>query len=331
MRRAFALALAVIALSGCAPRAQSSTVFAMDTVMELTAYGPRQAVDGAVSLIHEAEDRLSVTAEDSDIARVNGSGGGEVDGDTASLLKRALELCKLTDGALDITVYPLVRAWGFTTGAYRVPGEEEIGSLLEKVDYSAVTLEGNTVTLPEGALLDLGAVAKGWVSDRIAAGFREAGVRSGLINLGGNVMALGKKPDGSDWSVGIRDPFSEGLLGAVSVRDSAVVTSGGYQRYFEENGVRYCHIIDPRTGRPADSGLASVTVVGAEGVLCDGLSTAVYVMGLEAASQLWRENSGFELVLVTDGGEVLVTEGLEDVFKPMDVYKDGEIRVIRRD
>ena len=333
MRRAapalLGLAL-LLALTGCAPRAQTASVFAMDTVMELTAYGDRACVDEAVSLIHALEARLSVTAEDSDIARLNRSGGGEAAADTMALLKRALELCKLTGGALDVTVYPLVRAWGFTTGEYRVPEDALLAELITKVDYAAVQLDGRTVRLPEGALLDLGAVAKGWAADRITELWRGAGVKSGLINLGGNVQALGGKPDGSAWRVGIRDPFSEDILGAVSVRDAAVVTSGGYQRYFEQDGVRYCHIIDPETGRPADSGLASVTVIGAEGVLCDGLSTALYVMGREEAVRLWRENEGFDLVLVTEDGEVIITEGIEGSFIPMGDYADKEIKVMRR-
>lgn len=333
MRRAapalLGLAL-LLALTGCAPRAQTASVFAMDTVMELTAYGDRACVDEAVSLIRALEARLSVTAEDSDIARLNRSGGGEAAADTMALLKRALELCKLTGGALDVTVYPLVRAWGFTTGEYRVPEDALLAELITKVDYAAVQLDGRTVRLPEGALLDLGAVAKGWAADRITELWRGAGVKSGLINLGGNVQVLGGKPDGSAWRVGIRDPFSEDILGAVSVRDAAVVTSGGYQRYFEQDGVRYCHIIDPETGRPADSGLASVTVIGAEGVLCDGLSTALYVMGREEAVRLWRENEGFDLVLVTEDGEAIITEGIEGSFTPMGDYADKEIKVMRR-
>ena len=335
-RRAFpalslALSLLLTALSGCsAAPAQTATIFAMDTVMELTAYGERRCVDEAVSAVYEAEDRFSVTDPDSDVARLNASGGGAVSGDTQALLERALELCALTDGALDITVYPLVRAWGFTTGQYRVPGGGELAGLLEKTGYDRVRLEDGTVSLPEGSLLDLGAVAKGWTADCIAGIWREAGVKSGLIKLGGNVMTVGAKPDGSDWTVGIRDPFSQELMGAVRVRDAAVVTSGGYQRYFEEDGVRYCHIIDPKTGRPADSGLASVTVTGAEGVLCDGLSTAVYVLGLEGAKALWRENGGFELVLVTEERKVYITEGLEGVFTPEGSYQSTEIKVIRR-
>lgn len=325
-------ALCALLLAGCArPQAQSSTIFAMDTVMELTAYAKdRQCVDDAVSLIHELETRLSVTAEDSELYALNETGSGRVSEDTAALLERALELCELTGGALDISVYPVLRAWGFTTGAYRVPGDEEISGLLKLVDYTRVQLDGSDVALPQGAMLDLGAVAKGWTGDAVAALWRDRGVESGLLSLGGNVQAIGKKPNGDKWKVGIRDPFSEDMLGAVAVEDMAVITSGGYQRYFEENGVRYCHIIDPETGAPAQSGLASVTVIGAEGALCDGLSTAIFVMGLERGSALWRENPGFELVLVTDEKQIYITEGIEDAFTPMGAFSDAEIQVIRR-
>ncbi len=328
---AFCLTLCAVPLTGCAAREQSSTIFAMDTVMELTAYADdRQCVDDAVSLIHDLEDKFSVTDEGSEIYALNENGSGAVSGDTAGLIVRALEICALTGGALDITVTPALRAWGFTTGEYRVPDGGELAELLKLVDYRGVQIDGRTVTLPPGAMLDLGAVAKGWTGDAVSALWRDMGVESGLLSLGGNVQAIGVKPNGGKWNIGIRDPFSEDALGAVAVEDKAVVTSGGYQRYFEENGVRYCHIIDPATGRPARSGLASVTVVGPEGVLCDGLSTAVFVLGLDAGAELWRENPGFEMVLVTDGGEVAITEGIEDAFTPMGSYSDAEIQVIRR-
>ncbi len=334
MRRASALftclALCATLLSGCGPRAQSSTIFAMDTVMELTAYGDRRCVDEAVELIHALEERLSVTAPESEIYALNKDGRGDVSGDTAALLSRALELCALTDGALDITVYPVLRAWGFTTGEYRVPEEDELAELSRLVDYTAVEIDECTVSLPRGVMLDLGAVAKGWAGDAVAALWREAGVKSGLLSLGGNIQTVGAKPDGSKWRIGIRDPFSEETLGAVEVSDMAVVTSGGYQRYFEEDGVTYCHIIDPQTGRPARSGLASVTVIGPEGVVCDGLSTAIFVLGLDAGARLWRASEGYELVLVTDGGEIYITCGIENTFTPMGPYIDSEIQVIRR-
>ena len=171
------------------------------------------------------------------------------------------------------------------------------------------------MTVPSGMALDLGAVAKGYTGDQAAAYIKEQGITSALINLGGNVQAVGTKPDGSLWRIGLRDPFSEGNVGTLTVENSAVVTSGGYQNYFMgEDGQVYWHILDPDTGYPARTGLASVTVVAPEGVKCDALSTALFVMGLDGALDYWRAHGDFELILITEDREFYLTPGLEDTF-----------------
>ncbi len=331
LRAAVTAALAAALLTGCGPAApepSSATIYAMDTVMELTVYGEEELLEEATDLIHDLESRLSVTKEGSDIYKANIEGSARLSEDAARLTGRALEICALTGGALDISVYPVVRAWGFTTGEYRVPGDDELRELLKTVDYSKISLQGSDLTLPEGYMVDLGSVAKGYTASAVIDLFRGAGVTSALVNLGGNVEALGSKPDGSPWRVGIRDPMGDGYFGVLEIRDAAVVTSGGYERYFEEDGVTYWHIIDPSTGRPAHSGLSSVTVTGPDGTLCDGLSTALFVMGLERAAQLWRDSGGFEAVFVTESGEVYITSGLEDAFT-LEPGR-GELKVIDR-
>ena len=236
---------------------------------------------------------------------------------TADIIRFALEMARETDGALDPTVYPLLRAWGFTTGEYRIPDLEEIAGLLERVGYARVRLEENVVRLEPGMMLDLGAVGKGWAGDLLIDFLRERNVTSAILDLGGNIQTLGSKPDGTPWRLGLRDPFSQDLYGVVEVRDAAVVTSGAYERYFTgEDGRQYGHILDPATGCPAQSGLASVTVISSEGKLCDALSTALYVMGLEKASAYWRAHQDFEMVLVTREGEIYLTPGAEDLFTP---------------
>ncbi|MBQ1768126.1 MAG: FAD:protein FMN transferase, partial [Oscillospiraceae bacterium] len=227
-----------------------------------------------------------------------------------------------------ISVYPVTRAWGFTAGEYRVPQEAELEKLLRLVDYTKVTVSGDTVSLGEGMLIDLGAVAKGYAGDRVTELLRSHGVKSAIINLGGNVQCLGRKPDGSRWKIGVQDPAGSGYVGVIEAEDEAVVTSGGYERYFELDGKTYWHIIDPSDGRPADSGIISVTVVGASGLACDGLSTALFVMGKEKASELWRENGGFEVVFVSESGEIIITEGLSGRFTPSGGREVSE--VIRR-
>lgn len=300
-------------------QAQSKYLMAMDTVMELTVYGDRaqEGLEQVSALITGLEDELSVTDPESTVAALNESGELTVTSPhLAALLDLALLLGERTGGALDVTVYPVVKAWGFTGEEYRVPGEAELAELLGKVDWSAVQWDGESVLLPDGAQVDFGSLAKGYAGEEAADLLRELGVTSALLNLGGNVQTVGSKPDGSAWRIAIKDPNNTSAqLGIVELRDQAVVTSGGYERYFEQNGETYWHIIDPETGCPADSGLISVTIVGESGALCDGLSTALFILGKEAALDYWRQWGGFEAVLVGADGVVTVTAGLADCFQ----------------
>ena len=331
-----ALLSAAFLLTGCsgapAQEPESATFFAMDTAMDFTVYGDAALLDEAETLIGSLEEQVSVTDEHSDIYAIDHTGSGSLSGNAAELMEQALELCRRTGGALDISVYPIVRAWGFTTGSYQVPDEETIQSLLPLVDYTQIQYDAATgvVTLPEGMEIDLGSVAKGYAGQLAAQMLRNSGVESALLNLGGNVQTVGAKPDGSPWQIGIKDPQGEDAMMVLSVEDQAVVTSGGYERYFEQDGQTYWHIMDPSTGHPADSGLISVTIVGDEGVVCDGLSTALFVMGLEKAADLWAQSCDFEAVFVTASGEVYITEGLRDRFALTEQYADTPVSVIER-
>lgn len=331
-----ALLSAAFLLTGCsgapAQEPESATFFAMDTAMDFTVYGDAALLDEAETLIGSLEEQVSVTDEHSDIYAIDHTGSGSLSGNAAELMEQALELCRRTGGALDISVYPIVRAWGFTTGSYQVPDEETIQSLLPLVDYTQIQYDAATgvVTLPEGMEIDLGSVAKGYAGQLAAQMLRNSGVESALLNLGGNVQTVGAKPDGSPWQIGIKDPQGEDAMMVLSVEDQAVVTSGGYERYFEQDGQTYWHVMDPSTGHPADSGLISVTIVGDEGVVCDGLSTALFVMGLEKAADLWAQSCDFEAVFVTASGEVYITEGLRDRFALTEQYADTPVSVIER-
>lgn len=323
MKRLFAALTACMLLvtAGCGRQesAQSKYVLAMDTVMEFTVYGDRaeEGLEQAAGLVTELERLLSVTDGESAVYALNQTGTLTTHSPHfAALMELALLLGERTGGALDITVYPVVRAWGFTGEEYRVPGEEELHELLTLVDWSSVRWDGETVTLPDGAQVDFGSLAKGYAGQMAAKLLRELGVTSALLNLGGNVQTVGSKPDGSPWRIAIRDPMdAEGQLGVVELRDQAAVTSGGYERYFEQGGETYWHIIDPATGCPADSGLVSVTVIGEDGALCDGLSTALFILGREDALEYWRAWGGFEAVLVGADGRVTVTAGLAESFE----------------
>ncbi len=345
MKRSVALLLAIclaMGMAACSRSPRQNTegpaeaftrdFFAMNTYISLTAYGEEAdtALEQAQERIQELEGLWSVTDENSDIFRINQNSGQSVtvSGETARIVSFALEMAEKTDGALEPTIYPVLAAWGFTTEEHRIPAQEEIDGLLKSVGYRRVSLEGNTVQVEPGMMLDLGAVGKGYASDEAADLLREAGVRSALLDLGGNILLIGSRPDGTPWRLGLRNPFEDGNLGILTASDCAVVTSGSYENYFiGEDGVTYGHILDPVTGHPVRNDLASVTIVAEEGKLCDALSTSLYVMGAEGAEEYWRGHSGFEMILVTQDGQVLITEGLEGQFT---LDADMEMRVISR-
>ena len=332
-------AAAALLLSGCAlwdtPSAETQ-VFAMDTVMSLTIYGSdaQTALDQAVEDLYRWDGLWDVTSENSQIWALNHNAGEAVtlDDETADLLARAVELCQLTDGALDITSYPAVQAWGFTTGEYRVPSQEELDALIPLIDYTTLTLEGTTASLPQGQMVDVGSVAKGYAGAKLADGLRQEGVESALLYLGGNVQTVGAKPDGTPWRIGIQDPAQsqQTALGVVEVTDLAVVTSGSDQRYFQQDGQTYWHIMDPSTAAPARSGVASVTVVGADGTVCDGLSTALFVLGAEEGGRFWQENPQLEMEVlwVMEDGSLQMTPGLETSFHLADGQTQREVTVL---
>ena len=324
--------------SSAAPEAEkvSRTVFAMDTVMEITPYGEqaKAACDAAEDKIMALEQLLSVTLPDSEIYAANHADGASVQlsEDSFALLQDALSWCERTDGALDISIYPVLRTWGFTTGNYRVPENAELKDLLRDVDYTQIRTDAQTrtVTLPQGMEIDLGSVAKGYTGDQVMQVFRDCGVTSGMVSLGGNVQVLGTKPDGTAWRIAVQDPTGEGYAGVVEVTDKAVITSGGYERFFEENGVTYWHILDPATGSPARSGVISATVIGENGTMCDALSTALFVMGADRASTFWKTHDGFDFVLILDDGSLVITQGLESCFTPVGEWENARIEVVRR-
>lgn len=333
------LLLLLTALSGCgrtnleAQEAENS-FFAMNTYMTFTAYGEgaEDALADARVRVEEVEALWSVTDEGSEIYRANHSGGEPVNvsEETAELVSFALEMAEKTDGALEPTIYPVLRAWGFTTDTKQVPSQEEINALLGDVGHEKITLDGTLLTVPEGMELDLGAVGKGYAGDLAAEAVRARGIECAILSLGGNIQAVGSRPDGTDWRVGLRSPWEDGTLGVLRVSDQAVVTSGGYENYFEdEDGNVYWHILDPETGYPAKSGLLSVTIICPQGRLGDALSTALFVMGPQKAEEYWRENGDFEMILVTEEGEILITEGVADHFT-LSEGRTEEIRVISR-
>ena len=291
--------------------------FAMDTFIRVTAYGENApgAIEDVQDKIFQLEELWSVTDEGSELYALDHGGSNAVSSETAELISFALDISEKSGGALDPTIYPVLSAWGFTTDEKRVPPSDELSQLLELVNYRAVSVSENTVTLKPGMMLDLGAVAKGAASDAAAEILRKSGVTSALLDLGGNIMTIGTKPDGKAWRIGVKDPRRDGSVGVLELSDCAAVSSGMYERYFiGEDGTLYGHIIDPKNGYPVNNELLSTTIISPNGRLCDALSTAVFVMGTERAAELWRDMGGFDMILITKDNEVIITDGVEGRF-----------------
>lgn len=302
-------------------------VFAMDTYMNIKYFTDENSdcSEKLQSEIEHLESIFSVTNENSDISKINSNAGRfiPISEDTAALVKRAVEISEMTQGSLDITVYPILKEWGFTTGNYKIPEQKILNNLLKNTGYQNIALQDNQIKIPENFAMDLGAVAKGYTGDKLCDILKKENVSSALINLGGNVQTVGKKPDGSLWNVALKNPIdTEKEICVVPLSDKAMITSGGYERYFVgEDGKKYWHILDPKTGYPSDKGLLSVTVIGEDGTLCDALSTALFVMGEEKAKAFAKAHSEIDVILINDNMEIFITENLKDSIKMLDNFR----------
>ncbi|KUO74414.1 MAG: thiamine biosynthesis protein ApbE [Clostridia bacterium BRH_c25] len=300
----------------------------MSTVMTHRAFGKhaeeslRAVRDEAVRL----EELLSRFIPVSEISRINRSAGikyERVSGDTYEVLSRAIELSRYSQGLFDVTVGPLVTLWDNGKDTFKPPEDSSIRQVLPLVDYTDLLLDPyeKAAGLQRiGQSIDLGGIGKGFAGDKLLEVFKKYGISSAYTNIGGNVVALGTKPDGSQWRVGIRHPRQENsLIGLVAVADKAVVTSGDYQRYFiGSNGKRHHHILDPSTGYPAESGLVSVTIVADNSTAADALSTVMFIAGMEKGLELLKSFSGTEAILIDMNLLVYVTRGLKDCFQAGD-------------
>ena len=310
-----------LVLTGCAWRDAvdaaaplSRTVFAMDTVMNLTVYGENgeAALDAAEQELYRLDAHLARGTEGSAVYALNHD-GTVIDREAAYLLHASGSIAQATDGAFDPTVAELLDLWGFGSGAgeHRVPSQEEIDAALANVGEKHLHIDGDQVILDLPAQLDLGGIAKGYAGLCVEQTLRGSGITSAVLDLGGDVALLGNKPVGGAWRVAIKDPAQEGAyLGVLETEgDRFIMTSGVYERYFEENGVRYHHILDPKTGYPADSDLVSATVICVDGVWADALATACCVLGAEGSLELWKtaDWEPFDMILVTADGRVLYT------------------------
>lgn len=299
--------------------------FAMGTIIDQKVYGGQaQKASAEVSQkIKDLDALLTISQPGGDVNKLNdnaGKGYVELNSETISILKSARKISDLSSGAaLDITVAPLVKAWGIGTEHAQVPAPETIKRLLPLVNYRDVEIDetaNRARLLKAGEMVDLGGIAKGYAGDAALEIYKKNGVTSAFANLGGNVVVLGNKPDGTPWSVGIQNPRAQNgtIVGVVHVTDKAVVTSGDYQRYFTQDGKRYCHILDPHTGYPADSGLMSVTIVTSSSTDADALSKA-FILGLDKGMDLVQRYGKAEAIFITNDKKIYVTPGLQGNFQ----------------
>lgn len=345
----FFLIFCILLITSCSQKMESTSFTAMNTYMTVKTYGKNaKSAAAANKLVKQEVERLekifSTTIEDSEVYRINNSvpdNNGfstiSVMPETTYLIEKSLELYKLTNGAFNPALYPVIKEWGFTTGDYKIPSKEKISQLLEFSDFSKIEISeklmstppldsilkadhdkalsstASIITKPIGMQLDFGAIGKGFAGDRAIAVLREAGAKSALLDFGGNIQVLGTKPDGSDWTVGIKNPWGGQPVAAVKLRDSCMITSGGYERFFTgEDGKKYIHIFDSKTGRPVKNDLESVTIICREGIYGDALSTSLFVMGLDKAIDFWQQRGrDFNFVIITKDKSLVYTAALE--------------------
>ena len=320
--RAPALALAGICLmmlSGCSraeAKKQSAVGFYLDTVITLTAYVEDVGVlQDALEECGRYEKMLSRTIEGSDVWRINHAQGQpvQVSEDTRIILETARQVSDLSNGAFDVTIAPVSTQWDFTSGAAVLPDAEALEQAAALVDYEKVSLEGDTVTLPAGMMIDLGGIAKGYIADAVKGYLMDRGVESAILSFGGNIVAIGVKPDQSLWRVGIQDidkPTGEYMLVSLNYGGSTV-TSGIYERGFEVGGTYYHHILDPATGWPVQNELASVTIFSDSSMWGDALATAAFARGTEEGMALIEGLEGIEAVFIARDRTVTATSGAD--------------------
>ena len=315
-------------LSGCSLPSSEQTIsksgFYFNTVIQITLYKSsyESLLEDCFSLADTYESYFSNTVSDSDISNINNADGAfvEVHDETIELLKKGIYYGDLSDGNFDITIGKLSDLWNFSTYALldevpesAVPTDDEIQEALKTVDYKGVTIDGNKVALSNpDSKLDLGGIAKGFIADKMKAYLEENGVESGMINLGGNVLTLGKKADGSSYTIGIQKPFSEDgeAIASVEVADKTVVSSGVYERYYEIGDKFYHHILNPHTGYPYGNHLLGVTIICDDSVDGDGLSTTCFTLGLEDGMALIESLDDVEAIFITDDYELHTSSGM---------------------
>ena len=317
------LAALMLLLSGCSmskkQENQTYTDTLFDTVIKVQILDSvdSEVLEGCKELCQKYDTMFSNRIEDSEISRINNAKCNpvEVSDETLTLMKTGIYYSELSDGAFDITISPVSMLWDFKSESPSVPSQETIEEAVSHVDYHNIVIEGNTVQLTDPqAGIDVGALAKGYIADRLKEDLQEEGVEHALINLGGNVLAMGTKTDGSDYNIGIQKPFDETgePVTAVKIADESVVTSGIYQRYFEQDNILYHHILDPQTGYPCENNLYSVSIITDSSLTADALSTTCFLLGYEKGMELINQLDDVDAVFITDDETIHYSDNFQN-------------------
>lgn len=303
----------------------SRTEIIMGTTVGVTLYenGSEEVLDKVFKRVQEIENLVSINKEETEIDKLNENAGispVKLSDTSFEIIEKALYYSKLSTGGYDLTVGPLVKLWNIGLPEAKVPTQEEINEVIKNIDYTKVVLNKDTKEVflsQKGMLLDLGSIAKGYAADEIVKILKEENINSAIIDLGGNIYALGLKEGNKNWKIGIQNPFDNRgkIVGSLEVSNKTVVTSGVYERYIEQDGQTYHHILNPETGYPYETDIAGVSIIADKSIDGDALSTLVFTKGLEKGLELVENIDGVDAIFITNNKEVYVTKDLKDNFK----------------
>ena len=325
----FVAILLVFSFIGCTEKKKAEPIYRtelfMGTAIKVTVYDKQdeEILDKAFKRIIEIEDLVSINKDNTEITNLNknaGIKGVKLSEDSFNIIKKGLEYSKLSNGGYDVTIGPLVKLWSIGLPEAKVPNKDEIKNVINKIDYKKVKVNDETKEVfleDKGMMLDLGSIAKGYAADEIAKVLKENNVKQAIIDLGGNIYALGLKDGDQDGKVGIQDPFTErgNVVGSVEVSNKSVVTTGIYERFIEKDGIKYHHILNPKDGYPYKTDIAGVSIIADKSVDADGLSTLVFTKGLDEGIKFIEDLDGVDAIFITDDRKVYTTKGIKDNFK----------------
>lgn len=306
----------------------SKQFYCLGTIISLTAYGASAeiAINKAQERLNDIDDKMSVFKPSSEISKINSLSGKQfqkVSFDTYFVIKKAVHFSELSEGTFDPTIRPLVKLWNIGKDNFRIPTNYEIKEILNLINYKNIIFDENSSSImlkKEGQSLDVGGIAKGYAADEINKIFKKYKIKSGIIDLGGNIYAVGQKPNKKNWNIGIQNPIRirGSYVGILSLSHKSIVTSGGYERYSTENNKTFHHILNPKTGYPAKNELVSTTIISDKSIDGDGLSTGVYIMGLQKSIKLIENLDGVDAIFITKDNKIYLTSNIKDKFRLTD-------------